>query len=343
MDDVKEKVDDFISNLKHKTRVHSSYEVAKRTVQLLRNIVSTLKYSSAKELVEKVREIGRDLVAAQPSEGTIGNMVRRVLKIIREEHATCCGKADEVESQPSMLLTAPGVEDLSKPAPHLKVSIIEAIGELLDELDGSAGNIAAQAIEHIHANEVIMTAGYSKTVEAFLKGAARKRKFHVIVAESAPSYQGQELAKSLSRDSIDTTVITDSAVFAMMSRVNKVIIGTHTVLADGGLKALNGSHAISIAAAHHSVPVIVCAAMFKLSPVYPCSYDQDTLNMIVGPQDILKYSQGDLISRVQVQNPVFDYVPPDLITLFISNISGNAPSYVYRLLSELYDPEDHEL
>jgi translation initiation factor eIF-2B subunit beta len=81
-------------------RVHSSYEVAKRTVQLLRNIVSTLKYSSAKELVEKVREIGRDLVAAQPSEGTIGNMVRRVLKIIREEHATCCGKADEVESQP---------------------------------------------------------------------------------------------------------------------------------------------------------------------------------------------------------------------------------------------------
>ena len=33
----------------------------------------------------------------------------------------------------------------------------------------SASNIAAQAIEHIHANEVIMTAGYSKTVEAFLK------------------------------------------------------------------------------------------------------------------------------------------------------------------------------
>ena len=33
----------------------------------------------------------------------------------------------------------------------------------------SAANIAAQALEHIHSNEVIMTAGYSKTVEAFLK------------------------------------------------------------------------------------------------------------------------------------------------------------------------------
>ena len=37
-----------------------------------------------------------------------------------------------------------------------------------------------------------MTAGYSKTVEAFLKAAARKRKFEVIVAESAPSYQVRE-------------------------------------------------------------------------------------------------------------------------------------------------------
>lgn len=41
----------------------------------------------------------------------------------------------------------------------------------------------------------------------------------------------------------------------MMSRVNKVIIGTHTVLANGGLKAINGSHAIALAAKYYSVPV----------------------------------------------------------------------------------------
>ena len=35
-------------------------------------------------------------------------------------------------------------------------------------------------------------------------------------------YQGQELAKSLAQHGIETTVITDSAVFAIMSRVNKV-------------------------------------------------------------------------------------------------------------------------
>lgn len=48
------------------------------------------------------------------------------------------------------------------------------------------------------------------------------------------SFQGQELAVSLSKAEIPTTVINDAAIFAMMSRVNKVIIGTHTVMANGG-------------------------------------------------------------------------------------------------------------
>ena len=49
-----------------------------------------------------------------------------------------------------------------------------------------------QALEHIHSNEVIMTIGRSRTVEDFLKDAARKRKFHVMVAECAPFCQVED-------------------------------------------------------------------------------------------------------------------------------------------------------
>lgn len=52
----------------------------------------------------------------------------------------------------------------------------------------SADNIAAQASEHIHANEIILTIGKSTTVEKFLKSAAKSRKFQVIVVEGAPQY-----------------------------------------------------------------------------------------------------------------------------------------------------------
>ena len=64
--------------------------------------------------------------------------------------------------------------------------------------------------------------------EEFLKEAAKKTSIHVMVAESAPSMNGQRLAAKLGAADIQTTLITDSAVFAVMSRVNKVIIGTHT-------------------------------------------------------------------------------------------------------------------
>ena len=47
--------------------------------------------------------------------------------------------------------------------------MIEAISEIINEIETSTENVAAQALEHIHANEVILTLGKSTTVEAFLK------------------------------------------------------------------------------------------------------------------------------------------------------------------------------
>ncbi len=40
---------------------------------------------------------------------------------------------------------------------------------------------------------------------------------------------------------------------------------------------------------------------------------------------------------------VFDYVPPELISLFVTDTGGYTPSYVYRLLAEYYSREDYTL
>ena len=45
---------------------------------------------------------------------------------------------------------------------------------------------------------------------------------HQLVHTSLYVPQGQELGVSLAKSGIETTVITDSAIFAIMSRVNKV-------------------------------------------------------------------------------------------------------------------------
>jgi translation initiation factor eIF-2B subunit beta len=88
----------------------------------------------------------------------------------------------------------------------LKPVLMEAIQDVLDELETVYDNISKNAKDHIHSesvssspffiyqasitllSEIILTLGMSKTVEAFLKTAAHHRKYTVIVAETAPSF-----------------------------------------------------------------------------------------------------------------------------------------------------------
>ncbi|XP_071448139.1 translation initiation factor eIF2B subunit beta [Hetaerina americana] len=339
-------ISEFVIHVKQ-GRYSGSLLLASKTVELLKKIMTLQDWKTAKELIDLITTSGKVLMTSLPFQSTVGNIVRRVLKIVREEYvAALKNEQEELDPQESLhkIVTSEGSLDdnYTEDVPSLKPSIFEHIGEFEMELETSADNIAQQACEHIHPNEIVMTIGMSSAVEAFMLNASMKRKFEVIVAECAPFFHGHNLARSLATCKIKTTVIADSAIFAMMSRVNKVIIGTHTVMANGGLRAVCGSHIVALAAKHYSVPVIVLAPMHKLSPQYLCSSDQD-FNCYVSPEKVLSHSDGSIVSKVHVYNPVFDYVPPELVTLFISNTGGHAPSYVYRLLSELYHPNDYEL
>ena len=102
--------------------------------------------------------------------------------------------------------------------PELKQTVMEAIQEIMTELEDLHRSINEQAIHHIHAGEVILTYGKSKTIEYFLKAAAaKKRKFQVVVCEGSPMHGGHKMAKSLAEAGIDTIVINDSATVAIMA------------------------------------------------------------------------------------------------------------------------------
>ena len=60
--------------------------------------------------------------------------------------------------------------------------------------------------------------------------------------------------------------------------------------------------------------------MFKLTPQYLVSHDQLAFNKFSSPQQVMPYEESDLATNCQVVNPVFDYVPPELVTVFVSNM-----------------------
>ena len=331
----------------------------------------------AAKLVERIRQVGRRLTSAQPREVVVGNIVRRVLGLVREvveeniggdmttgsdtghstpytphdsltrpslassistfsplKHAASeptdtsvmsetMSESGELLKRPPLLTShtsyapassAPLVNslfglfqhpdtpstantptgnqspdgrstpatlnlerlaDLSrlKPNVDLRAEVMDGIRELQDELEQSDEQIAGIALEHIHANEIILTHTASRTVQKFLLAAARKRKFTVVHAETHPHDntathgilltgkkrdaavdQDDDTWKPLTAAGIQVYVIPDSHVFAIMSRVNKVILATHTVLANGGLVAASGAHMIAKAAKEHQTP-----------------------------------------------------------------------------------------
>ena len=164
-----------------------------------------------------------------------------------------------------------------------------------------------------------MTHGQSHTVEYFLQSAAKKIKFQVIVTEDASNdYSGHDMVNKLSKMGIKTTLISDSAVYSVMSRVNTVICGTSAVLANGGLLAPCGTHIVAHSAKLHSVPFIVCNGIYKLTPSYPI--DQYTFNNKTNPSEIISFKEGNSLDNVNVENPAYDYVSPELVSLFISNV-----------------------
>ena len=371
---------------------------------MLRTVISNSRWSSAASLIQIIREIAVRIIKAQPIEFAVGNIIRRVLHLIREEYRTnvitlnnfeTVGGIEQIIPIPSRFVieeigrsNSPMEDDLSfaafksggvgpsssgtslnsmtigrsmtdssmynllaeksqdrvdytRPVLALKQLVIQGLNELIDELETVESNIAAQSLEYIHNNEVIMTIGKSNTVSQFLINAARKRQFQVIVAEAAPNYAGHQMVKTLSAAGIETLLIPDAAVYALMARVNKVIIGCHAVTANGGLIAMAGSEVVAAAARHYSIPVCVVTGMYKLSPVYPENHD--SFNLFGPPDVVLPFDQSNLIDRVNVINPCFDYVPPNHVNLFVTNVGGHPPSYIYRLLGELYDQDDYKL
>jgi translation initiation factor eIF-2B subunit beta len=443
--DIETSIELFISLLQRR-QIKNSRPCALATTQLLLRVVAGERTRDAQALIKRIRNVGRRLVAAQPREMAVGNIVRRVLGVIREvveadqdqsaasddtsvasptaptqqasrntaqrpgisstissfsplHHGAALphdmlprpmssgdttplaqSTIDILEQRPPLggaspsyagqgpaqvtslfgLFSTPqgstpaGTPPTGTQSPvsksalrqkdstldsklDVKAEVIDGIKELLDELEVVDSQIAESALDHIHSNEIILTHTSSQTVQKFLATAARKRKFTVVHAEAYPNDHLATHATVVNggrkSDSDDSS--------ALMSRINKVILAPHTVLANGSLIAASGSATIARAARAHRVPVVVLSGVYKLSPVYP--FDTAELIEFGEPGKVVPFQDGEFMDGVDVVNPIFDHVEADLVDLYITNLGAHAPSYLYRIVADHYRVEDVDL
>ncbi|MES1920707.1 Translation initiation factor eIF-2B subunit beta [Bonamia ostreae] len=145
------------------------------------------------------------------------------------------------------------------------------------------------------------------------------------------------MACELGRVGIETTLIPDSSIFAMMARTNKVIIQTETAFASGTILARSGVKNLAMSAKHHSVTVVVLLELFKLSPknIQEFNFPRE----LSDPKDIFPHS-NPLVERIIVENPKYDLISSEYVDLFVTSLGGFTASGLYRILDELYNKED---
>ncbi|KAL3202105.1 hypothetical protein MRX96_042678 [Rhipicephalus microplus] len=193
--------------------------------------------------------------------------------------------------------------------------------------------------EHIQSGDLLLTQGRSRTVEAFLKRAAQnQRTFQVLVAEG-----GTALRRRPARGVLGTCGHRDHPG-SRLSHLGSDASGEQGDpwygLCPGGRwpsgslrqprlgpgrATLRGS-AAGVRTGGHAESA---AALLWRAP-----YQQLGSPEPLGPEP----RSGALLL-----NPASDCVPPDLVPLLVTSAGGHAPSYVYRLLSEVYHPDDHVL
>src|SRR5471032_1007612 len=177
----------------------------------------------------------------------------------------------------------------------------------------------ARILTHCNAG-ALTTAGYG-TALGVIRGAVEAGKTVVVFAdETRPFLQGARLtAWELVRDGIETTVITDNMVGALMrqGKVNFVVVGADRIAANGDTANKIGTYSVAVLAREHQIPFYVAA---PLSTIDLKTLDGDHIPIEErSPKEVTHVRGAQLTpDGALVWNPAFDVTPHRFIAGIIT-------------------------
>jgi len=168
-----------------------------------------------------------------------------------------------------------------------------------------------------HCNTGPLACGQFGTALGIVQAAHHAgREVSVWVDETRPYLQGARLtAWELEQAGVPHTLIPDVAAGSLMRRgeVDVVIVGADRVAANGDTANKVGTYPLSVLAARHGIPFLVCA---PTSSIDLDTEDGDGIEIEERPADEVLLIRGVSIAPAgtNVRNPAFDVTPAELIS-----------------------------
>lgn len=192
--------------------------------------------------------------------------------------------------------------------------------------------IAAIGANRIQDGDTILThCNSSAAIGAIVEAHRRGKGMKVYATETRPWRQGILTVNQLADAGVDVTLVVDSAVRTVMSRVDKVLVGADTVTSEGDLVNKVGTSHLALAARDAGARFYSCAETYKFSPKTmlgeSVTIEERETTEIAAP--------GEVRDSVKIFNPVFDTTPARLIDAFVTEVGIMSPGSVYGEMARL--------
>ncbi len=178
--------------------------------------------------------------------------------------------------------------------------------------------IARLGANLLESAEVILAYDYSSSMMAVLKELAeRGHQKRILIPESRDLDGGRPIVKESTAVGHTVDFVIDMATSYFIKDVDAVLIGAETIFANGGCWNTIGSFCMAVLADYYKIPFYVPTELIKIDPNSFKGMNKeikfDDYSSLLDYPD--SFDKPDLIS---VTAPALDFVPPELITAFIT-------------------------
>jgi translation initiation factor 2B subunit (eIF-2B alpha/beta/delta family) len=270
-------------------RSHGASWMARRAVETLADL-TRVEVRSCDDLLEQLRDAGRQLAACRPGVGAVAGAVGRVLAAAGHESHL----------------------DLD----NLRRLIQEEAQALDDARRRAAASITIQLRERLDGATVLTHSASGTVREAFQQTKPAK----VICTASEPVGEGRAFAKEWQTAGLDTELVDDAEAPDRVADSSILLIGADTVFRDGTLCNKVGTIPLAKAAAEAGVPTIVAAEVIKLAPV-PGSQAPELADI---ERSLFELVPSELITEVVTEEGPF---APDEIAVLVDRVPFLSEGY----------------
>lgn len=284
--------------------IRGAGKIARSAAAALKSYAIGCPHKDAQKFLNDVKEAGEILISARPTAVSLPNAVRYILY--------------RVENTPT------------EHVDELKDLTIKAADEFIKNSLEAVEKIGVLGSRRIDDGDVIMTHCNSSAALEVIKHAWKEGKnIEVIASEARPRYQGRTTVKELASEGIPTTLIVDSAVRAIIKKVDKVVVGADCIAANGAVVNKIGTSQIALCAHETRTLFFVAAETYKFHP-------ETHLGEIVEieerePSEVAEPAE---FKGVTIWNPAFDVTPAEYIDLIITEKGIIPPQASIMIIKE---------